>query len=122
MVLSPTCRVLLVVFMTTVVCVGQAPTKEKYQIGNVMAAQVHEATPGEDPNVLRYEVTLHIGNTEFVVLYTPPHGQKTVEYHLGRDGLFLVQKDTIVFHNMLGERQEVPIVSRKPSASKGKSK
>src|ERR1041385_7602893 len=100
MIVSTTLRILIVTCFTSMVCLGQVP-KEKYQIGNIMAAQVHEATSGEDPKILRYDVTLDIGSVEYVVLYTPPHGQKTVEYHLGRDSLFLVQKDTIVFHSML---------------------
>lgn len=122
MIRSTSYRFLLLAVTTSVVCAGQAQTQERYQVGNVMAAQVHEATAGEDSKVLRYDVTLHIGNTEYVVLYTPPNGQRTVEYHLGRDSSFLVQKDTIVFHNMLGERQEVPILSRRPIAAKAKPK
>jgi len=121
MTLSTTPRILLITYFASIACLGQAP-KDKYQVGNIMAAQVHEATSGEDPRVLRYDVTLDIGTTEYVVLYTPPNGRKTVEYHLGRDSLFLVQKDTIVFHDMLGTRTEVPILSRKPIVAKAKSK
>src|SRR5690242_19511750 len=101
MILITAFRILLITCVASAACLGQ-PSKDKYEVGNVMAAQIHESASGEGEKVVRYDVTLHIGNTEYVVLYTPPNGRKTVEYHLGRDSLFLVRKDTIVFHDLLG--------------------
>jgi hypothetical protein len=58
-------------------------------------------------------MSLRVGNTEYVVLYTPPDGTDVVEYRLGRDGLVLVGTDTIKFSDMLGRPREVPILHRR---------
>lgn len=91
---------------------GQAGSSQ-YQPAHIMAAQLRQPAPGEDPNVVRYNVTLTVGNTEYVVLYTPTKGDMGVEYKLGRDGNVLVDNDTIKYNDIAGRPHEVPILSRR---------
>ncbi len=76
-----------------------------------MAAKVHQ--PIEDPRAVRYDVTVHVADMEYVVLYTPPEGIDVVEYKLGHRGLVLVGADTIKWHDILGRPHEAPILSRR---------
>jgi hypothetical protein len=61
-----------------------------------------------------------VGNTIYVVLYTPPLGEETVKYSAGRD--LLVGKRTIRYNDILGQSFEVPIESQKPAAKPAPSK
>ncbi len=85
-----------------------------------MAAKVHQPTGDEDSRTVRYDVTVHVGDMEYVVLYTPPEGIDVVEYKLGRDGLALVGADTIRWNDILGRRQEAPILRKRPIPPKTK--
>lgn len=75
-----------------------------------MGVAIHPNAPG-DPAVPRYDVTLKVGNNVYVVLYTPPQGQNTVEYAAGMDILVLVQNNSIRF-SKLGTTGEAPIQRR----------
>ncbi len=99
-----------------VACAGQT-VSPKYQVGHVIAVKAHQPSPGDDSRVVRYDVTLKIGATEYTVLYTPPEGTDVVKYKLGHDGLFFVGKETIRFNDILGRTREVPILRRRPLAT-----
>ena len=68
---------------------------------------MHPDAPGES-GIARYDVTLKVGNHVYVVLYTPPPGQKRVEYAAGMDILVLVENNSIRFSYM-GREGEAPI-------------
>jgi len=53
-------------------------------------------------------VSVKVGNTGYVVLYTPPLGEETVKYAGGRDLLVLVGKSTIRYNDMLGQSHDLP--------------
>ncbi len=97
---------------------AQAKTKDaataayKYQPAQVMAVKVHEPTGDYDSQAVRYDVTVYSGDMEYVILYTPPEGTDVVQYQLGRDGLVLVQANSIKWHDMLGRPHEAPILRR----------
>ncbi len=63
-----------------------------------------------------------VGDTIYVVLYTPPLGEETVKYSAGRDLLVLVGKRTIRYNDILGQSFEVPIESQKTAAKAKQSK
>jgi hypothetical protein len=67
----------------------------------------------QDSRVVRYDVTVQVADTEYVVLYTPPEGIDVVEYKLGQDGLVLVAADNIKWYDMLGRPHEAPILRRR---------
>ena len=105
---------------------AQAQSKEtptatsKYQPAQIMAVKVHQSAGHQDSRMVRYDVTVHIADMEYVILYTPPEGTDVVEYHLGNDGLALVGANTIKWHDMLGRPREAPILRRRTIPPKPK--
>lgn len=59
-----------------------------------------------------YDISVRVGNTVYVVLYTPPLGDDTVRYVAGRDLLVLAGEKTITYNDMLGNSLQVPIITR----------
>ena len=65
---------------TSLSAMGQAPPPN-YQRGTITAVTAHQNAPGESSrDVVRYDVSVKVGNTNYVVLFTPPNGSNTVEY------------------------------------------
>jgi len=95
-------------------------SSEKWQVATIMDVKVHPPAPGGDANAIAYDVTVRVGNTEYVVLYVPPEGsfKDAVKYKVGIDALVLVGTDTIKYNDMLGKTYEVPIISRRTIAAK----
>jgi hypothetical protein len=62
--------------------------------------------------VTSYDISVRVGNTVYVVLYTPPLGDDTVRYVAGRDLLVLAGEKTITYNDMLGNSLQVPIITR----------
>ncbi len=92
---------------------GQTSSSNRYQVGTITAVIAHQNAPGETAdNVARYEVSIKIASTSYVVLYTPPSGVNSVEYSVGMDRLFLVGSDTLTFNSPLSGKTEVPILRR----------
>jgi hypothetical protein len=118
--------VVLLACLSSSLCFGQTPSSSqpysssKYRPAHVMAAKVHQPTGDEDSRTLRYDVTVHVADMEYVVLYTPPNGIDVVEYKLGHDGLVLVGVDSIKWHDILGRPHEAPILLRRAIPSKTK--
>ena len=102
----------------TCICLGTLPafsqSTSKYQVATITDVKTHQDS-GSD--VVRYDVSVKVGDTIYVVLYTPPLGMNTVKYAAGRELLVLVGKKTITYNDILGQSQEVPIVTQR-SASK----
>ena len=95
-------------------------SSEKWQVATIMDVKVHPPAPGGDANAIAYDVTVRVGNTEYVVLYVPPEGsfRDAVKYRVGIDSLVLVGPDTIKYNDMLGKTYEVPIINRRAIAVK----
>ena len=55
---------------------------------------------------------LKIGDTVYVVLYTPGWSMETARYAIGRNLTLLVGEQTITVNDLLGNGSEVPILSR----------
>src|SRR5262249_23263877 len=91
-------------------CQNSSP---KYQPGTITAVSSHQLAPGEQPSdTTKYDVSVKIGDTNYVVLYTPPNGAKTVEYAAGLDFLFLVGSDTLTVNRGPSGPAEMPILRR----------
>jgi hypothetical protein len=98
--------------MSALSVLGQTPSN-KYQVGTITAVTAHQNASGEaGDNVARYDVSVKIGNTSYVVLYAPPNGANGVEYSPGMDMLFLVGNDTLTFNSRLSGKTQVPILRR----------
>src|SRR5215469_2608142 len=103
------CVLVILVISATLAAVCQS-SSANYQVGTIMGVTGHPNGPGES-DLARYDVTLKVGNNVYVVLYSPPPGQNTVEYAVGMDVLVLVENNSIRF-SKLGTTGEAPIVHR----------
>ena len=91
-----------------------------YHRGTITAVTAHQNAPGESGrDVARYDVSVKIRNTVYVVLFTPPNGSRSVEYSTGIDMLFLVGNDTLTFNSMVSGKTEMPILRRETLPAKG---
>ena len=101
--------VLLVCGTTSVaLCQQSGPS---YQVGSITAVNGHPSGTG-DRSASRYDISVEVGDTSYVVIYTPPAGTYGVKYAAGLDLLVSVGSETITFNDMLGRTSEVPILSR----------
>ena len=99
--------ILVITALLSTLCQSQSSA---YQPGTIMGVTRHPNAPGEQ-DIARYDVTLKVGNNVYVVLYSPPPGQNTVEYMAGMDILVLVENNSIRF-SKLGTTGEAPIERR----------
>jgi hypothetical protein len=99
-----------------------AQSTSKYQVGTITEVKVHQAAGSAASDGVSYDVSVKVGDTIYLVLYTPPLGEDTVKYVAGRDLLVLVGKNTITYNDILGRSFAVPIESQKPAANLKQSK
>jgi len=85
----------------------------KWQVGTIMSVAEHPADE-KDSSVRKYDVSVKVGKTMYVVLFTPPDGTDTITHRAGIDLLVSVGQKTMAFNSLLGRKMEVPILSRKP--------
>src|SRR6266852_5135275 len=111
---------LFLVFLTMFPAFGQSASK--YQVGTITEVKAHQAAGSSASDAASYDVSVKVGDTIYVVLYTPPLGEETVKYSAGRDLLVLVGKRTIRYNDILGQSFEVSIESQKPAAKPKQSK
>jgi len=85
-----------------------------YEAGTIMAVQPHRVGPNEPASVRRYDISVKVGNTLYVVLYDQPSGTISPEYRVGLSLPVLVRGNTMTFNDRrLGRSRELPILSRK---------
>ena len=87
--------------LTMISALGQSTSK--YQVGTIVEVKSHQSAGGGATDAPSYDVSVKVGDTIYVVLYTPPLGQETVKYSAGRDLLVLVGKGTIRYNDILGQ-------------------
>jgi hypothetical protein len=104
------CFCTILVCMATLSALGQTPAS-KYQPATIMAVAEHHDSKQHDNDVKQYDVSVKVGDTAFVVLFTPPSGSNTVTYALGDELLVLVGSNTLTFNNA-SVKTEVPILRR----------
>jgi hypothetical protein len=111
---------LLCTLLTVFPVFGQSTSK--YQVGTITEVKVHQTAGSGASAAASYDVSVKVGDTVYVVLYTPAVGEDTVKYAAGRDLLVLVGKNRITYNDILGRSYEVPIESQKPAAMPKQSK
>jgi hypothetical protein len=111
---------LFCIVLTMFPALGQSTSK--YQVGTITEVKVHQAAGSGASDAASYDVSVKIGDTIYVVLYTPALGEETVKYAAGRDLLVLVGTNTITYNDILGRSFAVPIESQKPAANLKQSK
>jgi hypothetical protein len=85
----------------------------KYQIAIITEVKPRQAAVDGASDPTSYDVSVKVGNTVYVVLYTQPLGELPAKYATGRELLVLVGKNTITYNDMLGRSLQVPIESQK---------
>jgi hypothetical protein len=109
-------RLAVVFWICLAIFPGFCQSKSKYQVGTITEVKAHLALGSDVSGAPSYDVFVKVGNTVYVVLYTPPPGEETVKYAAGRDLLVTVGKSTISYNDILGRSFEVPIESQEPAA------
>ena len=92
-----------------------------YQVATIVDVNIHQTSDSGASDPARYDVSIKVGDTIYLVLYTPPFGLDTVKHKTGRNLLVLVGKNTIAYNDILGESLEVPIISQKPATDTKRS-
>jgi hypothetical protein len=111
---------LFLLFLTVFPAFGQSTSK--YQVGTITEVKVHKTAGSGVSDAASYDVSVKVGDTIYLVLYTPPLGEETVKYSAGRDLLVLVGKRTIRYNDILGQSFEVLIERQKTAAKADQSK
>jgi len=91
-----------------------------YQVAVIVDVKPHQIAADKDSP--KYDVSLKIDGTVYVVLYTPPLGMATVKFARGRNLLVVVGEKTISYNDILGQSFEVPIISRRPATDTAQPK
>ena len=99
---------------------GQSTSK--YQVATILEVAPHQTAGSGASDVVSYDVSVQVGDTIYVVLYTPPLGEIAPKYFAGRSLLVLVGKNTITYNDILGKSFEVPIQSQKAAPPSKQSK
>jgi hypothetical protein len=97
-------------------------TTSKWQIATITEVKPHPAAGEDASDPLTYDVSVKVGRTTYLVLYTTPLGELPPKYAAGRDLLVFVGKNTITYNDILGQSLQVPIESQKPAAEPKQSK
>jgi hypothetical protein len=103
----------IVLCLVTLTALGQSTSK--YQLATITEVKPHQNSGPGASDVVSYDVSVKVGDTIYMVLYTPPLGESTIKYFAGRDLLVLVGKNTITYNDILGRSFEVPIESQRPA-------
>lgn len=94
----------------------------KYQIATITEVKPREAAGDRASDHPCYDVSVKVGDTIYVVLYTQPWGEIPAKYATGHELLVLVGKNTITYNDMLGRSLQVPIESQGPATESKASK
>ena len=94
----------------------------KWQIATITEVKPHQAAGEDASDPTTYDVSVKVGDTIYVVLYTTPLGEIPPKYATGHELLVLVGKNTITYNDMLGRSLQVPIESQRPAAEPKQSK
>src|SRR5579864_9595361 len=100
---------MILICISALASFGQT-SSAKYEPGTITAVIAHPQEAGEEAT--RYDVSVKIRNVVYVVLYTPPPGDNSVEYYRGLQMLFLVGPTTLTVNRKTSGAVEMPIVSR----------
>ena len=87
----------------------------KYQVATILEVKPHANAAASTSDPTAYDVTVKVGDTTYLVLYTPHSGENDAKYAAGRDLLVRVGKDIITYNDIMGNSYEVPIQSQKPA-------
>lgn len=115
-------RLIAVIALCFVTFPALCQSTSKYQLATIMEVTPHQSAGGPASDATSYDVSVKVGETIYVVLYTTPLGEVAPKYAAGREMLVLVGKHAITYNDMLGRPLQVPIESQKPAIEPKQSK
>ena len=107
-------RLIGVVVLFFVALPALCETTSNYQIATITDVKPHGGSQDPSAEATSYDVSVRVGETMYVVLYTTPMGDLAPKYVAGRQMLVLVGKDAITYNDLLGRSLQVPIESQRP--------
>ncbi len=108
-------RLIVVVTLCLLTLAALGQSTSKYQVAIITEVNARQVAGDSASDTTSYDVSVKVGNTIYVVLYTPPLGELPPKYAIGRELLVLVGKNTITYNDMLGRSLQVPIESQRPA-------
>ncbi len=115
-------RLIVVVAFCSLTLAALGQSTSKYQVAIVTEVKARQVAGDGASDPASYDVSVKVGDTIYVVLYTPPLGELPSKYARGHELLVLVGKNTITYNDMLGRSLQVPIESQRPAAGPKQSK
>jgi hypothetical protein len=115
-------RLIVVVTLCLLALAAFGQSTSKYQVAIITEVRPRQATGDGTSDPTSYDVSVKVGDTIYVVLYTPALGELPPKYAAGREMLVLVGKNTITYNDLLGQSLQVPIQSQRPAAEPKRSK
>jgi hypothetical protein len=98
-------------------------TPAKYEVATILDVKPHQSAGDSSSSAAAgYDISVRVGNTIYLVLYTDTAGAGTAKYAVGREILVHVGKNTITYNDILGQSHDVPIISQKPATTASQSK
>lgn len=111
-------KLISVVLLCVLTLPALCQSTSRYQLATILDIKPHADAAASASDPTAYDVTVRVGGTIYVVLYTPHPGESSAKYAAGRDLLVQVSKDTITYNDIMGNSYEVPIQSQKPAPKK----
>jgi hypothetical protein len=97
-------------------------TAPKYEVATVIDVKPHQAADNKSSDVSRYDVSIKVGDTVYVTIYTDTLGTGTVKYVAGRQLLVHIGKNTVTYNDILGQSHDVPTINQTTVTSTKQSK
>ena len=111
-------------FLIAFICLGALPllsqthpadskSPDNWTVGTILAVKPHPGAKSVDASSASYDISVKVGDTIYVVLYTAPPGQTGVQYRAGLDLPVSVGTKVMTFNDVMGRQKQVPILSQK---------
>lgn len=114
---------LLLIIICAVALPAFCEPPANYEVATIVDVKTHQSGGDSSSSaVASYDVSVKVGGTTYVVLYTDTLGTGTVRYMPGREVLVHVGKNTISYNDISGQSHEVPIISQKRATTISQSK
>jgi len=115
-------RLIVVVTLCLLTLAALGQSTSKYQVAFITEVKARQVAGDSASDTTIYDVSVKVGDTIYVVLYTQPLGELPPRYARGRELLVLVGKNTITYNDVLGRSLQVLIESQRPASEHKDSK
>ena len=115
-------RLTVVIALCLLTVPALCQSTSKWQIAMITEVKPRQRAGDGASGPASYDVSVKVGDTTYVVLYTQPLGEIPAKYATGNELLVLVGKNTITYNDMLGRSLQVPIESQRPVTERKQSK